>query len=424
MKKIKILTVGGESYQITDPEAARIDDGVMDEVHTWSGKEIIDRLCPGFTKTGELVACDPVEGYPLKVVSAIEPVQEGSGDPSPDNVRPLTGHTAVRLWRGGKNLIDPVEYMKDVYNTTLDGDVFTSDFQNGGLYVNTGYGNKKTHPKGTYTATFFPVTEGATCSFFVYSAATKAQIAVKYGLKAGNASFTFTINEEFYLSVGGGKPYGMQSYKLQLEAGSVASEYEPYRGEEFTMELGQTVYGGSLNWQTGVLTVDKHWRIFTGDEAWFWTGDANNNYNGNYRPLLYITDSALFAKDRTVPCWSSHFKYETLVAINGGTNIGCYVNNDLIGIRPGLGEQVTTIEEWKEWLADQNAAGTPVQFCYELANPITVQLTPRVIPALPGVNTLWADTGNITVTGRADPVAENAMLKSRLAALEAALINT
>ena len=46
------------------------------------------------------------------------------------------------------------------------------------------------------------------------------------------------------------------------------------------------------------------------------------------------------------------------------------------------------------------------------------------VPALPGVNTFWADSGNITVTGRADPVAENAMLKSRLAALEAALINT
>lgn len=46
------------------------------------------------------------------------------------------------------------------------------------------------------------------------------------------------------------------------------------------------------------------------------------------------------------------------------------------------------------------------------------------VQALPGVNTLWANTGNITVTGRTDPVAENAMLKSRLAALEAALINT
>ena len=168
------------------------------------------------------------------------------------------------------------------------------------------------------------------------------------------------------------------------------------------MEPGQTVYGGSLDWASGVLTLDRYCRTFTGEEAWFWVGDANNNYNGNYRPLLYLTDSTLFAKDKSVPCLSSHFKYEPLVSINGGTNIGCYINGDLIGIRHGLGAQATTIAAWKEWLAAQYQAGTPVQLCYELAQPITVQLTPREIPALPGTNCLYSDTGDTRVTGRAD----------------------
>lgn len=48
----------------------------------------------------------------------------------------------------------------------------------------------------------------------------------------------------------------------------------------------------------------------------------------------------------------------------------------------------------------------------------------ETIPALPGVNTIFADVGEITVAGRADPNAINRKTAERLAALEAALVNT
>ena len=35
-----------------------------------------------------------------------EPIQEGSGDPSPDNVRPITGWNGVTVRRCGKNLLN------------------------------------------------------------------------------------------------------------------------------------------------------------------------------------------------------------------------------------------------------------------------------------------------------------------------------
>ena len=38
---------------------------------------------------------------------SFSPVQEGSGDPAPDNVRPITGWTGCTVWRTGKNLLDP-----------------------------------------------------------------------------------------------------------------------------------------------------------------------------------------------------------------------------------------------------------------------------------------------------------------------------
>ena len=57
----------------------------------------IDRYCPEFTDSGASVTCNPVENYPLGVISGITPIQAGSGEPSPTNTRPITGHTAVKV---------------------------------------------------------------------------------------------------------------------------------------------------------------------------------------------------------------------------------------------------------------------------------------------------------------------------------------
>ena len=44
MKKLKTLTVNGERYQITDPEAARIDDTAVADGSTWSSSKLAGTL--------------------------------------------------------------------------------------------------------------------------------------------------------------------------------------------------------------------------------------------------------------------------------------------------------------------------------------------------------------------------------------------
>ena len=44
---------------------------------------------------------------------------------------------------------------------------------------------------------------------------------------------------------------------FQIEIGDTATAYEPYHGNTFNLDLGQTVYGGCLDWKTGVLTIDR-----------------------------------------------------------------------------------------------------------------------------------------------------------------------
>ena len=107
MAQMHTLVLNGQSYTVTDPTAARIDDTQTGE-GAWSAQRIvqeigsrersvIDRLCPNFSAKGGEVTCQPVEGSALQVVSYMEPVHTGSGTPSPDNVRPITGYDSITL---------------------------------------------------------------------------------------------------------------------------------------------------------------------------------------------------------------------------------------------------------------------------------------------------------------------------------------
>lgn len=67
----------------------------------WTSLKIVNTLCAPFTAEGNPVTCTPVEGYPLSVQASWEPRQEGEGDPSPENVRPIAGIDAVTVTLSG-----------------------------------------------------------------------------------------------------------------------------------------------------------------------------------------------------------------------------------------------------------------------------------------------------------------------------------
>ncbi|WP_419049950.1 hypothetical protein [Hominenteromicrobium sp.] len=85
-------------------EIPKIDDTAITTTSPWSSKQIVDTLCPPIEETGNPVVCYPVAGYPLGVKASWEPTQEGSGEPSPDNVRPIKGRDSVKVERCGENL--------------------------------------------------------------------------------------------------------------------------------------------------------------------------------------------------------------------------------------------------------------------------------------------------------------------------------
>lgn len=81
----------GEAIEAISPDDAAVDG------KPWTSKHIVDMLCPPLEASGNPVQCYPVAGYPLGVKASWGPRQEGEGDPSPDNVRQITGLDEVTV---------------------------------------------------------------------------------------------------------------------------------------------------------------------------------------------------------------------------------------------------------------------------------------------------------------------------------------
>lgn len=172
---------------------------------------------------------------------------------------------------------------------------------------------------------------------------------------------------------------------IQLERGSSVSTYEPYQGEEVTIQLGQTVYGGTLDVRRGKVRVTHQILDFS---AVTWTAQTRSRwlYNGLQSTIKKPASTAVVttAISDTFPSVSNDNIYsdETLIAL-------AINNNGSVVVRNG-----STIDQ---------PTGHMV---YELAAPFEVSVTPETIKALVGENNVWADTGEVTVTYKVDPNAE------------------
>ena len=104
-------------------DAPQIDDTQITATNPWSSKQIIDALCPPLEVAGNPVQCYPVANYPLGVKASWEPRQEGEGDPSPENVRPIVGLDAVTVTlsgNAGTGTTATLSLPETVYGGTVD----------------------------------------------------------------------------------------------------------------------------------------------------------------------------------------------------------------------------------------------------------------------------------------------------------------
>lgn len=396
------------------------DDSTIGE-NPWSSKNIVDMLCPPLEESGNPVVCYPVAGYPLGVKAKWEPVQEGSGTPSPENIRPIKGRNIVTV-----NLADGLRSWKMLtLNGTENWGTDTTDspskvgfkFQVPEIATPT-----MSHIKGDIVCNQYPTRTAD--ETFARQNGISVEAQEHHYFRIYNDTYAGGTIDEWnaYLAAqyAAGTPVQV-AYKLKKlfvvpDTNSVFFSEKPVQGgtgnpspenirpillnntvqvgQTNTLTLPETVYGGEVDAVSGV-GESQYNKVNIRME--------NLNYNKSISAMLGYASSNILngiqlppsnrvAFDGVCDCLPTKPAYD----INGGTiGLGVSASGDVYLRVEGLDS------------GEAYAAKFPdgVNVCYKVATPTSFSATGNAsVKALSGVNTVLTDADSVTVTGRADPI--------------------
>ena len=205
---------------------------------------------------------------PMKLVIPFVPVQAGSGDPSPSNVRPITGWTGANVTRTGKNLVslpsvdETVSEVRFVFNQN-SGVVHVTGSTSSSYSISRVF-TQRTLNKGVYTLSGCPA-DGSTQRYILRDRQYKNDVFVGVVSDSGTGAEIVvedeTIEHRIDIVVYSGAGNVDITFKPMLRVSSdIDSTFEPFVAYDvypITFPSGTTVYGGTLDVTSGVLTVDR-----------------------------------------------------------------------------------------------------------------------------------------------------------------------
>ena len=225
---------------------------------------------------------DGADDVPLKSFKVnIEPVQSGSGDTSPDNVRPITGFRSVKVTRAGKNLAAPF-----------------ADSSGSSKGLNYSYANNVITIGGTSTAQNADTPNkylGGDTPVPITLEAGKTYTVSLVGKVESSSALRLLLKNEGALSLYANSTTGVWSFtpeadteinqvvirvptvgttvdieaRLQIEVGSEATEYEPYNGDVYKVLLSD----GENHFDIDSVYADESKFTIVGDSV---SGTATN----------------------------------------------------------------------------------------------------------------------------------------------------
>lgn len=385
---------GGVDVPSTDP-------AYENNAKYWAEQSLANQYGAYIVKSasGEIASfSDGADDVPMKSLNVqIVPKQSGSGDPSPDNVRPITGWTDADV-KQCASLLKP----SAVRTETINGITFQS------------FGDGSYRISGTSTAiaycTILPIEQFAWPSDSAYS------IYLNNSVGTGDASVYFfdgttqidywtcaVENRRIVLPQPSLTGKNCNGIRLYVKAGvTIDMKLAPMVSKAPTttpVPLGQTVYGGTVNPISGELVIDGAYATLNGTENWsLWDGVFVGVILGIKQASTTSAENVIIA-DRFKP---NGVKYRSecgdgnIIKVVGSNNyVACYSSN------------YASVDAFKSALASN-----PMQVVYELATPTTVQLTPTQVATLLGTNNVWSDAGAVEVEYRADPTLAYAELQA------------
>lgn len=347
------------------------------------------------TASGSVASFNALKGKLKSLIVDIDPVQEGSGDPSPSNVRPISGRDEVNITN------DPIYGGTIAWNQlwSTDASAYTTRF------------SSLTYSDGVFTHTIT-----ATNLARKHAYISTLTVGHKYVLIAEAQNHTTS-----YAYIWQGTPAGtdinprtniikwattenewtLKSSIFNAEYESIAfgttsddrtvGDYVLYRNvqlidltqmfdstiADYIYSLEQNTAGAGVAWFRN-LFPDDFYEFNAGEETCVSAvnGDPYDTYE------IELTDG-----ENPLTVYGG-----TLNVVSGELNVthGEIASYD--------GETLPST-----WISDRDvyASGTTpttgAQVVYELSEPITYQLTPIQIQSLKGSNNIWVDSGDVEV---------------------------
>ena len=370
-------------------------------------KSQINEVESGFPQksaSGSIVTIeDGADNVPVVSLTAqIVPVQSGTGEPAPDNVRPISGWTGANVFDTGVNVWDGE--IRNGYYQVVSG-AFAS--------LSTSIANKNPIPVKPSTSYYFK-SGSYNVSTFYYDADMNY---ITYGYHVGNTVITTPANCAFLCFCNDFNSGGTYANDISINYPSTDHSYHAYTGRTVNItfpDSAGTVYGGSITLNqdgSADLTVTKIGVTYDGTEdGWQWFETLNQASIPLLLSAKYSQYAISYLCNRLRPCTNSE---RASYAGNYASLVGS-------GTQVAFSTPETSLEDFKTWAGTHN-----IQFVYELATPITYHITDvDLVKTLYGFNNLWADTGDIDVTYRCDPATFTAesirlMLNAMVAPVEA-----
>lgn len=362
------------------------------------------------TASGEIASfTDGGDDLPMKSLKVnIVPKQSGSGDPSPSNVRPISGYSEVKTTRCGKNLID--DQTAVIYSRYIQvvgtNEAYWREADDSATMV------LPCKPNAVYTLSInagSPIFARMCWADFDPTTITRGTSPRVYGAISvqpyTNITITTGATAKYLIMQTGKSLLTTRQAKVQIELGSTATAYEPYEGESKSVSLGQTVYGGVLDIVSGKMAINMV-KVMLSDASWSY--NASYGFITTYWSNL-IKGAPSFGAVGNIYC--SKYKPENYDAVTRGTTDFC------IGVSTDAYGYVVVSDSRYTNASDFRSANQDTEFVFEVKNPTEIQLTPTQVKTLLGNNNIWSVSGTVEVEYRADTTLAYNELLSLIASL-------
>ena len=287
------------------------------------------------------------------------------------NICPITGRSAVTIEGCGKNFCDDVK----VEAINEDGSVT----EVGNNIYRTFFADRL--KAGTYTMSINGITSRIIRCAYEENGVTKIRVIAQnvntYTIIFNNdvTNFRCSLRKTDSTAI-------TENVQIQLELGNQATTYEPYsQSNQITISFGETVYGGTLNVETGECVVDK-----------IILPEANKGW-------VYSPDGPIFRKPLTgysTDMYPICNKYKSMPPAAG--NSRAYNNgNCTTCFRSGTQDRIYIRDDAYNDADTFMAAIADIEIVYQLATPITLTLTPEQVSILKGHNNIWIEDDGVVM---------------------------